>query len=393
MDTQKTTDVIVVGGGIGGLGNALALARAGRRVRVLERAAEFTEVGAGLQMAPNATRILREWGVLDKVREAGVSPKRLVFKDAVDGRELTHLPLGEVFVERYGAPYVVIHRSDLHQILHDACHDAGVELVTACEVTGVEQLADGVVVTSPAGEHAADVVIGADGLRSSLRARLSDDQPIASGYVAFRGAFPVAELGRELEPRDFEDVVVYLGPGCHLVQYPLRGGEMFNTVAVFESPAYLRGEEEWGGAEELDGVFAGCCGDVRRGLDSLWRRRSWPMYDRLPIDHWVDGRLALTGDAAHPMLQYLAQGACQALEDADFLAGEVAAVAAGSEVDWPTVLKEYERVRTVRTAEVQTKARVWGELWHVDGLARLLRNELFTKRRPDDFRHVDWLYA
>jgi 2-polyprenyl-6-methoxyphenol hydroxylase-like FAD-dependent oxidoreductase len=393
MDTQHTADVVVVGGGIGGLGNALALRRAGHTVRVLERAPEFTEVGAGLQLAPNATRILREWGLLDQVLEAGVSPKRLVFKDAVDGRELTHIDLGDGFRRRYGAPYVVIHRSDLLGILHQACLAAGVELVSDCEVTDVAQTVGGAVVHSSTGDYGAALVLGADGLRSTLRSHFSDDDPVCSGYVAYRGAFPVSEVGRELTESDLTDVVVHVGPGCHLVQYPLRGGDMFNTVAVFESPAYLRGEEDWGGPEELEGAFGDCCPEVQRGLASLWRNRRWPMYDRLPIDNWVDGRLALTGDAAHPMLQYLAQGACQALEDAAFLGHEVAGVEDGSEVDWPTVIKEYERVRTVRTAEVQTRARVWGEIWHVDGLARLLRNELFAQRAEDDFRHVDWLYA
>jgi 2-polyprenyl-6-methoxyphenol hydroxylase-like FAD-dependent oxidoreductase len=393
MVTHTPVDVVVAGGGIGGLANALALARKGQRVRVLERAAEFAEVGAGLQMAPNATRILREWGLLERVLDAGVSPKRLVFKDAIDGGELTHLPLDDVFGERYSAPYVVIHRSDLLEILHDACLESGVELISDSTVAGVEQYVDGVVVQSSTGDHPARVVLGADGLRSRLRATLSDDEPICSGYVAYRGAFPVGELGRELEPSDLTDVVVHMGPGCHLVQYALRGGEMCNTVAVFSSPAYHRGEHNWGGPEELDEVFAACTPEVRRGITSLWRTRQWPMYDRLPIDNWVDGRLALTGDAAHPMLQYLAQGACQALEDAAFLAGQVDDAAGEGAVDWPVALKEYERVRTVRTAEVQTKARVWGELWHVDGLPRIIRNELFSDRDPQDFRHVDWLYG
>lgn len=387
--SERDVDVIVVGGGIGGLSSALALARSGRRVRVLERAPEFAEVGAGLQIAPNATRILREWGVLDEVIGLGVLPRRLVFRDAVDGRELTHLPLGEEFVARYGGPYVVIHRSDLLGVLQRACDRAGVDLVPNCEVTDVETTQDTAVVRSAAGVQRADVAIGADGLRSRLRARLSDDEPVNSGYVAYRGAFPVEELETELDERALTDVVAYIGPGCHLVQYSLRGGEMFNTVAVFRSPGFLRGEAEYGGPEELDEVFAGACPQVRHGLKSLWRVRHWKMFDRVPVPNWVDGRMALTGDAAHPMLQYLAQGACQAIEDAHCLAAQAAA----SSGDWPVALKEYERVRTERTARVQTSARVWGDIWHVDGVARLLRNELFLSREPGDHRHVDWLYG
>ncbi|WP_406102641.1 FAD-dependent oxidoreductase [Streptomyces sp. NBC_01003] len=391
--STKDTDVVIVGGGIGGLANAYALAKAGHRVRVLERAPEFAEVGAGLQMAPNATRILREWGLLDEVIEAGVVPKRLVFKDALDGSELTHIAFDEEFLGRYGAPYVVIHRSDLLSILARACARAGVALVPNCVVDEVATSLDAAEVSSSTGRHCADLALAADGLRSVLRREFSDDEPICSGYVAYRGAFPLSEIDTELDEHALTDVVVFLGPGCHLVQYPLRRGEMFNTVAVFASPAYQRGEENWGGPGELEQVFAGTCPEVRRGLDSLWKDRRWPMFDRLPIPHWANGRLGLTGDAAHPMLQYLAQGACQAIEDAYCLAGEASVQSVHGEVDWTVALKEYEKARTVRTARVQSSARVWGDLWHVDGLARLIRNELFRDRRPDDFKHVDWLYG
>ncbi|NYE48430.1 salicylate hydroxylase [Spinactinospora alkalitolerans] len=392
-EVDRGGDVIVVGGGIGGLANAYALAGAGRKVTVLERAPEFAEVGAGLQMAPNATRVLREWGMLDAVLDKGVRPRRLVFKDAVDGGELTHLDLGEEFEARYGAPYVVIHRSDLLDILAEGCRGAGVELLADTRVDDVETGPEAAVALVGGRRIGADVVLAADGLHSSLRAKLSGDAPVCSGYVAYRGALPVAELGDELDGQALEQVVVYLGPGHHLVQYPLRGGEMFNTVAVFESPAYHRGEQDWGGPEELDEVFSGACAQVRRGLRSLWRTRRWPMYDREPIPTWIDGRLALTGDAAHPMLQYLAQGACQAIEDAHCLSAQVDKTAAADGPRWPAALAAYQEARTERTARVQRTARVWGDIWHVDGLARLLRNELFSDRDPADFKHVDWLYG
>lgn len=386
-------DVVVVGGGIGGLANAYALGRAGHRVKVLERAAEFAEVGAGLQMAPNATRILREWGILDEVIEAGVMPARLVFKDAIDGSELTHLDFGEDFVARYGAPYVVIHRSDLLDIMVRACRRVGVDLVPSSAVEDVEVSADHAVAVVGSERHPAGVVVGADGLRSSLRARFSDDEPMGSGFVAYRGAFPTADVADLLGTASLREVVIYIGPGRHLVQYPLRRGEIFNTVAVFESKAFHRGEADWGGPDELDDVFADSCDEVRRGLASLWRDRRWPMYDRGPIQTWVDGRFALTGDAAHPMLQYLAQGACQAIEDAHCLAGEAAKEEARGELDWSRALSGYQQLRVERTARVQSTARVWGDIWHVDGLARGLRNELFRERGADDYKHVDWLYG
>ncbi|MFB4279855.1 FAD-dependent oxidoreductase [Nonomuraea sp. MTCD27] len=381
-------DVVVAGGGIGGLATAYALARAGHAVRVLERSPEFAEVGAGLQMAPNATRILKEWGLLPEVLDAGVTPRRLLFKDALDGTDLTHLDLDDAFETRFGAPYVVIHRGDLLDILARACVRAGVELVPDCAVLDAVPGADGAVVHSSLGEHAAGLVVVADGLRSRLRARFSDDEPICSGYVAYRGAFPVAELDRDLDAETAQNVVVHLGPGCHLVRYPLRRGEILNTVAVFRSPSYEPGAEDWGGPEELDAAFAGCDPAVRGSLKSLWRDRRWPMYDRRPISRWTDGRLVLTGDAAHPMLQYLAQGACQAIEDAYCLAAEL-----GAQPDLAGALKSYEAERTVRTARVQDTARIWGDMWHVDGVGRLLRNELFRVRDPRDYTYVDWLYA
>lgn len=388
---DRGVDAVVVGGGIGGLGSALALARAGYAVRVLEQQPEFGEVGAGLQMAPNATRLLRSWDLLDEVVDLGVTPRRLVMRDALDGDELTHLDLAET-ARRYGAPYVVIHRSDLHAILLRACRAAGVDLVTDAAVRDVEVAADHAVAVGERRRDAADIVLAADGLGSRLRARLSDDEPVSSAYVAYRGALPLAELS-DTSGLALGDVVVYIGPGCHFVQYPLRRGEMFNQVAVFRSRKALAGEEDWGTPDELDAAFAATCDRVRAALPNLWRNRWWRMYDREPITTWVDGRLALTGDAAHPMLQYLAQGACQALEDAAQLAEQATKARTADGTDWDRALAAYTEVRTVRTARVQRTARQWGDLWHCDGLFRATRNALLRDRDPSDFRYIDWLYA
>lgn len=385
--SSPDVDAVIVGGGIGGLGNALALARAGHTVRVLEQASEFGEVGAGLQMAPNATRILRSWGLLDEVVARGVTPRRLAMRDAVDGRELTHLDLVDA-TRRYGAPYVVIHRSDLHEILVHGCRDAGVDLVTNTAVTDVETAVEHATAVSERPRDTGRIVLAADGLGSRLRARLSDDEPVSSAYVAYRGALPLADLP-DTAGLALDDVVVYIGPGCHLVQYPLRRGEMFNQVAVFRSPKALAGEDDWGTPDELDAAFAGTCEPVRAALPNLWRDRCWRMYDREPITTWVDGRLALTGDAAHPMFQYLAQGACQALEDAACLAESIGK----NPDDWDAALAGYAETRTVRTARVQRTARQWGDLWHCDGLFRATRNALLSDRDPTDYRYVDWLYG
>lgn len=384
MATASPTDVVVAGGGIGGLSTAFALATAGFSVRVLEKAAEFGEVGAGLQLAPNATRILREWGLLDEVIAAGVVPRRLVIGDAVTGKELIHADPGEDLTPRYGAPYVVVHRTDLHKILLDACRRAGVKLETGRTVQRVDSTADtGFAYCADGSVHESRVVVAADGLTSSLRESFVDDEPICSGFVAYRGAIPVEEMSTAVR---LDDVVAWIGPGCHFVQYSLRRGEIFNQVAVFASPAYARGEADWGGPEELDQAFSRCCEHVRRSLPSLWRDRRWPMYDRLPVDNWVSGRLVLTGDAAHPMLQYLAQGACQAIEDAYTLAREAV------KADWDKALAAFNDIRAPRTARVQRTVRTWGDMWHVDGIGALLRNELFTSL-PSIYPYTDWLYA
>lgn len=390
-----STDVLVIGGGMAGLAGALALRENGAHVTLVERAPEFGEVGAGLQMAPNASRVLRRWGLLEKALEIGVQPKHLVFRDAVTGEELTRQTLGAEFEERYGAPYVVIHRSDLHRVLLEGCEAAGVTLVNDVMVESVETVnGRGVAHTAAGVDFEADVVIGADGLKSTLRPLVANDEPVPSAYVAYRGTVPITEN----TPRtDLEDVIVYLGPDCHLVQYPLRKGELLNTVAVFKSASFERGEEQYGGVDELEAAYKDCVPAVQDALKNLATGIRWPMYDRDPIENWVAGRMVLMGDAAHPMLQYLAQGACQALEDAavlqDATVGTVFTADGVNPAAWDGAIQEFNTIRAGRTARVQRTARVWGESWHVSGLARTLRNLLFKSRKDNDYQYNDWLYG
>jgi len=321
-----------------------------------------------LQIAPNCTRILDAFGVLDEVLSLGVVPENLLMKDAVDGKELTRIDLRDL-QDRYGFPYVVIHRSDLHGTLLRACQAAGVELVNDVAVTGYEQVPGGAAVTFDGGCDEAPVVLAADGLRSVARRLFSDDEPVSSAYVAYRGAVPVDQVDAlDISPKD---VVLYVGPQCHFVQYPLRQGEMFNQVAVFESPKAVAGEEDWGTPDELDAAFADTSEYVQAGLPLMWRDRWWRMYDRDPIMNWVQGRIALTGDAAHAPLQYLAQGAVMALEDAWVLAEHVARQLDGgypiAELDWDSALAAYNAVRPEHCRRVVTTARSWGELWHHGG--------------------------
>jgi salicylate hydroxylase len=242
------------------------------------------------------------------------------------------------------------------------------------------RLADGTV-------HAARLVIAADGLHSTARRQLVGDEPVNSAYVAYRGAVPMEKV-RENSVSE-SDVVVYVGPGCHFVQYPLRGGEMFNQVAVFESAKAKAGEEDWGTPDELDAAFARATGNVQKGLPLMWRDRWWRMFDRDPVMTWVYGRVALLGDAAHPPLQYIAQGAIMAIEDGYVLAEHLAA----NPGDWDQALAAYQAVRAEHCRRVVTTSRAWGDLWHLDGEKRERRNAILRARETRDYRFVDWLYS
>ena len=386
-------DILIVGGGIGGLTAALALARDGYQVRVLEKAAQFAELGAGLQLAPNATRILSRLGVLDRVLDAGVRPRRLLLRSAVTADELTALDLGEPFAARYQAPYVVMHRSDLLAILYEACQAAGVELCPDSDVWVVTDGADAATAECADGtRHDGAAVIAADGLHSVVRRLFTADQPVCSGFAAYRGT---ARIDQVTARSGLDEVVAWIGPDLHFVQYPLRAGQIYNQVAVFRSPKYAAcpglADGQWGGPDELDEAFQACCPQVREATGFLWRDRWWPMYDREPLTVWTRGRIALLGDAAHPMLQYLAQGACQAIEDADALARALAACPGRELIG--QALAHYAATRATHAARVQRTARTWGDIWHVSGVGALLRDELFRRRPADDYSHTDWLYG
>ncbi|MGX1541244.1 FAD-dependent monooxygenase [Streptomyces adustus] len=384
--------MIVVGGGIGGLGAAFSLTRQGLAVRLLESAPAFGEVGAGIQLAPNCTRILDDYGLLEEAKSLGVVPDTMIMRDAVDGDELTRLDLRDL-ERRYGFPYLVIHRSDLHGLLLRACERAGVELINDAQVTSYENTAAGARVTLASGRtQEAGVVIAADGLHSVARRLLVDDRPVSSAYVAYRGTVPADR--ERVKSVDLGEVVVYIGPGCHFVHYGLRGGEMLNQVAVFESPKALAGREDWGTPDELDAAFADTCDFVRDGLPFMWRDKWWRMFDRDPIMNWVHGRIALLGDSAHPPLQYIAQGAIMAIEDGWVLGEHVARHrAADGTPDWDAALAAYEAVRPEHCRRVVTTSRAWGELWHLDGVPREQRNALLRARATADYSFVDWLYG
>jgi len=388
MVTTENT-ILIAGGGIGGLAAALAAAEAGHQVSVFEQAPQFGEVGAGIQMAPNAMAVLTRLGVAERVKEFSVFPKRLVLKDAFSGEELSALDLGDEFKERYGFPYIVLHRSDLHRALLEACEaNPNISLYTDTRIESAEEVEDGAIFINQHGEKIkGKAVIGADGIKSNVRKLFTQDEMICSEYVAYRGTIPIEEVSEDAE---MDDVIMWIGPNLHVVQYPVRRGELYNQVVVFKSPNYTPDTLEWGTPEEMDQVFAGCCDKVEKALSFINKDFRWPMYDRLPINNWTKGKITLLGDAAHPMLQYLAQGGVQALEDADKLAD---ALKANGE-DFEAAFKEYQEERIPRSARVQTSARTWGEIIHaVDPISILLRNDIMKNREANDFSYTDWIYG
>ncbi|GLY97220.1 FAD-dependent monooxygenase [Actinoplanes sp. NBRC 103695] len=385
---ERRIPLLIVGGGIGGLAAALAIARTGRTVHLIEQAAELTEIGAGLQIGANATRVMDRLGILEAAEAVAVHPERAVMRDATTGETLTVLTLGDTYRRRYGVPYLVMHRGDLLQILLDACTaNPLITLETRRHVTSCRVKPDGVTVTCEDGQvYRAELVVGADGLRSALRKLFVDDEPVCSGYVAYRGTMPIENVESDV---DGNDVVLWIGPQLHLMQYPVRSGALYNQVAVFHSKTFAAGG---GGStpEELDDAFAPTVKPVRLSAASVSRIRHWPLYDREPLTSFVHGRLVLIGDAAHPMLQVLGQGACQALEDVVVLADQLAA----HPDDLATALASYDQARVPRTTRCQRTARPWADVWHLtDPLAIALRNRIFRTRADDDYSDVDWLYA
>lgn len=290
-------------------------------------------------------------------------------------------------------PYFVTHRSDLHASLVRAARAAGAELHTGITVTDVATEFDKAFVSTDDGRtHEADVALALDGINSRLRRKIVDDEPVSSGYAAYRGTTPYDQADLD---EDIEDVIGYIGPDCHFIQYPLRRGTMLNQVAVFKSPGYREGVERWGGPDELEPAYAHCHARVRSRLRYMWTDRWWPMYDRNPIENWVEGRMMLLGDAAHPPLQYLASGAVMAIEDAQSIADHAAAdfAAGGGSAAWPQILKSVNAERVPRCNRIVETCRMWGELWHLDGAGRIARNELFRTRDTSDHKYTDWLWG
>jgi 2-polyprenyl-6-methoxyphenol hydroxylase-like FAD-dependent oxidoreductase len=386
--------VLLVGGGIGGMAAALALARLGVAVDLLEQSAAIGEIGAGLQLGPNAFAALDALGVGEAVRAGSVFTDRLVMMDAVDCGEVASVPVGEAFRTRFGNPYAVSHRADLHGALFDAVQRQPlIRVHTGAQVDTLELGGPQVHAATRDGRHfSADAVVGCDGVKSIVRSQLIGDAPRVSGPVVYRAVVPADDMPADLR---WNAPVVWAGPNCHLVHYPLRHGELYNLVVTFHS----RDKEVWGVSDgsqaEVLSYFDGVHARPRQLLDrpSSWRR--WSTADRDPVANWSEGNATLLGDAAHPMMQYLAQGACMALEDAVTLGAAVQACRTGDDrFDLPAAFRLYASARVPRTARVVLSVREMGRLYHAKGVERLVRNSLWVGRTQERFYDaVEWLYA
>jgi 2-polyprenyl-6-methoxyphenol hydroxylase-like FAD-dependent oxidoreductase len=381
--------VVVAGGGIGGLAAAHVLARQGHKVTVLEQSAAFGEIGAGIQLGPNIFRMFDVLGLTEAVNSVAFFPPGLGMNDVRTGEKVVRVPLGDVARATYGYPYGVIYRADLHNVFLEACKALpGVVLRTASKVEGYEQDGRGVRVRLAGGETLeADAMIGADGLWSRIRERIvGDGKPRVSGHIAYR-----AVLKREEVPAHLwsDDVLLWGGEKTHLVHYPLRRGELFNLVAVFHSNKYEEGWNTFGDTAELHERFEGAVPQVRELLQKIQTWKMWVLCDREPVKNWTDGRVTLLGDAAHPMLQYLAQGAGQAIEDAVVL-GE-ALKHTGNDVT--AAFQKYQQARYLRTGRVQLTARFYGDIYHAAGVTRELRNRMFQGGQESaGFAGLQWMY-
>ena len=381
--------ILIAGGGIGGLATALVLARDGHAVTVLEQAASFSEIGAGIQLGPNIFRMFAYLGLTDVVSKVSFFPPGLAMNDVRTGEKIVRVPLGDLARATYGFPYGVIYRADLHQLFLDACRlQAGVTLRTLARVESFEQTQDTLLVRLADGELLqAAALIGADGLWSKVReAIVGDGKPRVSGHIAYR-----AVLRREDVPAHLwsDDVLLWGGEKTHLVHYPLRRGELFNLVAVFHSNKYDEGWNTFGDCAELTGRFSEACPQVRELLAKIETWKMWVLCDREPVKNWTDRRVTLLGDAAHPMLQYLAQGAGQAIEDAVVLR-EALRFCRG---DIPAAFQKYQQARYLRTGRVQLTARFYGDIYHASGVQRELRNQLFQSgQESPGFAGLQWMY-
>ena len=386
---MATRRILVAGAGIGGLTAALALAQAGCEVTILERAEALEEAGAGVQLAANATRCLKTLGVYERVAANAVFPQAFEVMDGRRGTRLTGAPMGAAAEQRFGGPFLVIHRADLHSALLAAVREnPAVELRLGHAVEGFETEPDAVPIHVAGGESLhADALIGADGLRSAVRRQLHPQaKPSFRHRAAWRATVPAGALHASLKAPVTR---LWLGPGAHLVSYPVKGGEAVNLVAVTPDEREVHGWNLEGAPGELLAHYRGWSADALALLKAPERWLRWALFDLDPMPAWGTGAVTLLGDAAHAMPPFLAQGAAQAIEDAVVLAECLK-----STVEIAPAMRRYEALRIPRTSRVQRAARGMDRIYHLAGPARLAR-DLVMRARPGDavLERYRWIYG
>lgn len=383
--------IIVVGGGLGGVATALGLGERGRVVRLLEQSAEIAPIGYGVQIGPNVLPMLARLGLEKEVRQVSYYPEELTLYEAISGDVLAQVPLrGSAFETRYPAPYIAIHRVDLHEVLLKACRALpNVDLNQATTVTGFSQDTDGVQVATSTGETIEGAaLIAADGLRSRIRAQLyPEDLPRDTGYVAHRTIVAMADAPASLHKR--RGVTMWTGPGFHVIYYPLRDATEMNIVAVFETPPEGTVTADADYRRYIAQVCANAQTEVKDVVSIVNLDRRWSIVDRNPIRQWSRGRVTLLGDSAHATLQSLAQGAGMAIEDAVTLSGLIGEHGD----DYERAFARFERLRFGRTARVQLESRALWHTYHCDGVDADVRTQQWQERTTEDFyRCFDWLW-
>ncbi len=382
--------VIVAGGGIGGLAAALGLARKGFRSIVLEQAPEFGEIGAGIQLAPDAWHAIDALGVGALVKREAVVIERVLMMDGISGEEVIHIPVTGGFLERFGNPYAVTHRADIHGSLLEGCRETGlVELRANSRITGFHVENSAVTVTTAGGEALRGIsLVGADGGRSVVRETIvGDGEPPESGHMCYRAVLKVEEMPEALR---WPAATLWAGPNTHIVHYPLRGWKLFNLVATVVRDKIGTGHNEEALPDEVLPVFAHNCEQPMSVMRVPKVFRRWMLRFREPVANWTQGPVTLLGDAAHLMLQYLAHGAAMALEDAVCLA----ACADASDGRFEQAFVEYQKRRLVRASRVQVSSKLLGLVFHASGVERLIRNDIYQGRSPERYYDaLEWLFT
>jgi salicylate hydroxylase len=388
------SSMLVVGGGIGGLAASVAAARAGWAVRLLEQTPSFGEVGAGIQLGPNVVRVLQGWGLESDLRAVAAYPAQLEVRNALTAKRVGVLPLGERCRARYGAPYATIARADLHSLLVQAAEAQGVTPQLGASVVAIHAEPDHVEVQTDTNTTLqTPLLVGADGLWSRVRPAVvpagPDAAPRATGHVAYRAMVRQMDLPQALRS---QVITAWLGPRFHVVQYPVRGGDLLNIVAIVQGEA-IGSPQSWdhaANAAELRARLANAQAPLLDLVHAISDWRLWPLYDRPPMASAAEqarGRIALLGDAAHPMRPYMAQGAGMAIEDAQQLALSLQARVG----DVPGALAHYAEQRWRRNARVQARGIRNGQIFHMQGPLRLGR-DVSLQALGARLLDVPWLY-